>query len=100
MKRTVETELGLEPGIGELNLEFLSNLTSYGMELSLPVRLTFPGVRKMHAQLRAAFVALTFREHRLARAQNLLYAHHIGGDERFNQSDDDWHDLWDEPADQ
>ena len=54
----------------------------------------------MHAQLRAAFVALTFREHRLARAQNLLYAHHIGGDERFNQSDDDWHDLWDEPADQ
>ena len=39
-------------------------------------------------------------EHRLAWAQNVLYAHHICGDERVNHSNDDWDDIWDEPADQ
>ena len=39
-------------------------------------------------------------EHRLARAQNLLLSPHISGDEQVNRSDDDWDDLWDEPADQ
>ena len=29
------------------------------------------------------------QENRLAQAKNVLYAHHIGGDARFNQSDDD-----------
>ena len=38
-------------------------------------------------------------EHRLAHAQNLLHYNHIDGDERVNWSDDDWDDLWDEPAD-
>ena len=40
------------------------------------------------------------QEHRLEQSQNVLYAHHIGGDERVNRSDDNWDDLWDEPADQ
>ena len=40
------------------------------------------------------------REHRLTRAQNVLYAHQIDGVGRVNCSDDDWDDLWDEPADQ
>ena len=40
------------------------------------------------------------QEHRLAQPQNLLHSYQIGGDERFNPSDDDWDDLWDEPADQ
>ena len=39
-------------------------------------------------------------EHHLARAKNLLHSHHIGGDERVNWSDEEWDDLWDEPADQ
>ena len=38
------------------------------------------------------------RENRLARAQNVLYDHHIGSDERVNWSDDDWDDLRDKPA--
>ena len=28
-------------------------------------------------------------EHRLAQAQNILYAHHIGGDEQVNRCDGD-----------
>ena len=39
-------------------------------------------------------------EHRLARAQNLLISRHIVGDELVNQTDGDWGDLWDEPANQ
>ena len=35
------------------------------------------------------------REHCLVRAQNVLYAHHISGDNRINWSNDDWNDLWD-----
>ena len=34
-------------------------------------------------------------EHRLAQAQNVLYAHNIVSDERVNRSDDDWDDLQD-----
>ena len=61
LKCAVEMKLGLETGIGELNLEFSLELTSRGVESSLPVRLTFPGVtRKMRAQLRTASVTLTF----------------------------------------
>ena len=60
-KRAVDTELGLEPGLGELNLEFSSDLTSRGVERSLPVRLTFPGIRKMCAPVHAASVMLAFR---------------------------------------
>ena len=33
------------------------------------------------------------REHRLAQAQHLLYAHHIGSDEQVNQYYDNW-DSW------
>ena len=55
-----ETELGLEPGLGKINLDFSSELTYHGVELSLAVRLTFPGVRKMRAQLHAASVTLAF----------------------------------------
>ena len=40
------------------------------------------------------------QENRLARAQNVLYAHHIDGDGKVNWSDDDWDDLWEKPADQ
>ena len=36
----------------------------------------------------------------LLRAQNVLYAHHIGGDGRVYWLDDDWNILWDKPADQ
>ena len=32
-------------------------------------------------------------ENHLKRAQNVLYAHHIGSDESVNQSDDDWNEL-------
>ena len=39
-------------------------------------------------------------EHCLVQAQNILYAHHTGGDERVHLYDDDWDYLWDEPADQ
>ena len=39
-------------------------------------------------------------ENRLARDQNVLYPHHIGGDERVIRSNGNWDDLWDEPADQ
>ena len=39
-------------------------------------------------------------EHHLARAQNVFYDHHIGSDKQFNWLDDDWHDIWDEPADE
>ena len=39
-------------------------------------------------------------ENCLGRAQNVLYAHHIGGDGQVYWSDDDWDDIWDEPADQ
>ena len=56
LNRTGETELGLDPVIGELNLEFSSELTSRGVELSLSLRLTSPGVWKM----RAASVTLAF----------------------------------------
>ena len=38
------------------------------------------------------------REHRLAQAQNVSYAHQIGGDDRVNWSDDEWDYLWGEPA--
>ena len=41
-----------------------------------------------------------FLDHCLARAQNVLYAHSIGGDGQVNRYDDDWDDLWDELADQ
>ena len=51
------------------------------------------------ATTRRIFDAL-LQDHRLARAQNILYAHHIGDDGRVNWLDDDWDDLWDEPADQ
>ena len=33
------------------------------------------------------------RENRLSRSQNLLYAHHIGGNEWVNRSNDNW-DGW------
>ena len=46
LKRAGGADLWLEPGLGELNLEFSSDLTSFGVEFSLSVRLTFPGVRK------------------------------------------------------
>ena len=59
LNRDGGTELGLDTGIGELNLELSSDLTSRGMELSLPFRITFPGVPgKMRAQLRAVSVTL------------------------------------------
>ena len=60
MKRAGEKELGLETGLWEINLEFSLELTSRGVESYLPVRLTFPGVEKMRAQLRAASVRLAF----------------------------------------
>ena len=60
--RAGEMELGLELGIGGSKLAFaLAELTSHGVEPSLPVRLTFLRVRKMHAQLRAVSVTLAFR---------------------------------------
>ena len=40
------------------------------------------------------------QENCLVLTQNVLYAHHIGGDGRMYWSNDDWDDLWDEPADQ
>ena len=39
------------------------------------------------------------RENRLARAQDVLYAHHIGVDGQVYRSDYDWVDLWEKPAD-
>ena len=94
-----ETELGLETGLGELNLEFSPETMLHGVALSLIVWLTFPGApRKMHAQLRTASVTLSFGSTVWRRLK--MYAHHIGGDERVNPSDDDWDDLWDESADQ
>ena len=60
-KRSGKMELGLDPRPGELNLEFSSDFTNHGVEPSLPVRLNFPGVRKICAQLRAASVKLAFR---------------------------------------
>ena len=45
-----EMELGLDLGLGGFNLAFASaELTSCGVEPSLPVRLTFLGVRKMRS---------------------------------------------------
>ena len=79
LKRAGVTKLGLEPVLGKLNLEFLSELTSYGMEPFLLIRLTFPGFRKIRPQLRVATVTLTFG----STAQNLLQYHPIGGDERL-----------------
>ena len=60
LKHAGETELGLDTGIGELNLELSSELTYRGVESSLPDRLTFSGVRKICAQLRATSVTLAF----------------------------------------
>ena len=53
----------------------------------------------MHATARVIYDAL-LHDHRLARAQNILYAHHIGDDGRVNWLDDDWDDLCDKPADE
>ena len=36
------------------------------------------------------------RDNRLERAQNLLHAHKIGGDEQVNRSDDNWDGLVDQ----
>ena len=59
--RVGKTELGLETGLGELNLDLSSDLMLRGVALSLLVRLTFPGVsRKMCTQLRAVSVTLAF----------------------------------------
>ena len=61
LKRAVDTEVLLKLGPWELNLEFiLAEFTSLCMALSFSVRLTFPGVRKIHAQLRIASVTFTF----------------------------------------
>ena len=61
LKRAWETEVVLKLGIWELNLYFvLAELTSLGIATSLYVQLTFPGVRKMCAQLHAASVTFTF----------------------------------------
>ena len=59
-KRAGEMELGLETGIGELNLDFSLDLMSRFVELSLPVRLNFPGFRKIRAQLRPVSATLAF----------------------------------------
>ena len=57
--------------------------------------------REVHARATGRRVRDAFlREHRLERAQNALYIHNIGVNERVNRSDDDWYDLWDERADQ
>ena len=53
--RAGEMELGLKLGLGGFNLsDATAVLESFGMEISLPVRLTFPGVRKYarHCALR------------------------------------------------
>ena len=58
-KRAGETELELETGIGELNLEFSSELMYRGVASSLLSPLTFLGfLLKMRVQLRATSVML------------------------------------------
>ena len=60
--RAGETEVLLELGLGGFNLVVATvELTSHVMEPSLPVRLSFLGVQKMCALLRAASVKLAFR---------------------------------------
>ena len=62
LKRAGELEVLLKLGLEKTNLEFFSvALTSLGAEPSLLIPLTFLGVRKMRAQLRAASVTLAFR---------------------------------------
>ena len=54
-------ELGLELGLVVFNMVVdTAELASCGVEPSLPVRLTFLGVRKMHVPLRTASVTLAF----------------------------------------
>ena len=60
--RTGDMELGLELGLDGFNLAVATaDLTSCGVNPSLPVQLTFPGVQKMCMPLRAASMTLTFR---------------------------------------
>ena len=95
-----EMELGLYPGLGGFNLKFVSaELTSRGVELSLPVRLTFLGVQKFSRNCAPRPWRLPSGAPSGA-GSNLLHYHHTGGDERVNWYDDNWDDLWDEPADQ
>ena len=57
--RAGEMKLGLELGLGVFNLTFASvELTSGGVETSLPVRLTFLGFRKTRPQQRATSMTL------------------------------------------
>ena len=90
----------MQLGPWELNLEFSSELMFHGVASSLLVHITFPYIPwKMHAQMRRV-CDTRLQEHRLVRARNLWYTHHIGGNGRVNLSDDDWDDIWDKPTDQ
>ena len=58
--RTGEMEVLLELGLGGFNLAVATeDLTSHGVDPSLPVRLTFLGVQKTRVPLCAASVTLT-----------------------------------------
>ena len=59
--RIGETELPMQLGTWELNLEFSSELISHGVATPLLAYITFPeSPRKMRAQLHAASVTLSF----------------------------------------
>ena len=59
--RAWEMEVLLEIGLGGFNIAVAtSELTSRGVDLSLPMWLTFLGAQKIHAPLCTASVTLTF----------------------------------------
>ena len=86
----------MQLGSLEFNMEFLLEMMPSGVVSSLLVQIPFTeDPRIMQATARRLRNAL-LRENFLARVQNVLYTHHIGGDGQVNFSDDDWDDLWDE----